>query len=413
MDNRIQAVGRFPRTIDEATPQGVLRDTKSSKSSLNGTVAGELGHHTLFLQIGDARHSYWHPIDIEIRPRVEILTPQISRAGECTFRLRNNSAVVTLRNIEAHWAGANQLLEGDLRPGEAGDFRIPSGTSSLLLGENQLTVTAPSIETVAAKIPYWPSNPETPSKEPWKTIRLDSLYDESLENLLSRKFWSSDYKYAPCFDYLLAHLNGDRSRPPNATSLRKKVNTEGIFETAYGLPFAQRAAGDNMIALSLWNDFRRSVEVPIDQSAHRIYLLLSAITFPMQSHIANGRVTVRYIDGSSSALDLVNPTNLDNGIGTFGGTYHYTANGHVMIGEVPPFEYPPQPMLLLRQHGVPDHDEEVHPAWENSARTRPPLASHADIIGVDCDPAKKIRIIQVEARANNVILALFGLTLLP
>ena len=79
--------------------------------------------------------------------------------------------------------------------------------------------------------------------------------------------------------------------------LRAGVDARGIYTARGGIPFAQRATGHNAVMLSRWRGFPKSVEIPAGRAARKLYLMASAATFPMQSHIANARVTIVYADG--------------------------------------------------------------------------------------------------------------------
>jgi hypothetical protein len=179
-----------------------------------------------------------------------------------------------------------------------------------------------------------------------------------------------------------------------------------VFLTRYGIPFAQRKQGNNLVALSRWKEFPNRVEIPVRGSARRIYLLLSAITFPIQSQIANARVTVHYADGSKSELDLVNPDNFDNGWGKFGGTYHYAANGMELLSLTQTRKKEAHSLLILDQLNLPGlvRIPDLADKWEE----RP----HADIIDVDCDARRNIESVELEVLSNEIIVGLLGVTLL-
>ncbi len=154
--------------------------------------------------------------------------------------------------------------------------------------------------------------------------------------------------------------------------------------------------------------------IPVNTAGRRLYVMLSALTFPMQSHIANARIRVRYAGGGERAHDLVNPDNFDNGWGLFGGTYHYAANESETIGEVSPPRDEPAPPTILSQRGP--GEPLPHEAWESlwykQPRRDPPIAPHADIIEIECDPARTIERVDIEALSNDVIVAVLGMTLL-
>jgi len=194
-------------------------------------------------------------------------------------------------------------------------------------------------------------------------------------------------------------------------SVRASVNSQGVFVTHLGIPFAQRAEGNNLMALSRWKEFPDHITVPVEEVARKLYLLLSGVTFPMQSQIANLRVVVNYTDGGKSEVDLANPENFDTGwMGFIGGNHHYAANGMEVIGTGPPEEKDilarampiVRPRTIIAQQGVPELLD--YSKWTT--------ATHADIVDVDCDPTSKIQNVVITVLSNEIIVAVHGITLL-
>jgi hypothetical protein len=210
---------------------------------------------------------------------------------------------------------------------------------------------------------------------------------------------------------MLDHLVGDRSGRPNDRRLRARINEQGVFVADNGIPFAQRAEGNNIVALSRWREFPNHVAVPVGDTARKIYLLISGVTFPLQSQIANVHVVVNYADGGKSDFDLVNPGNFDSSwAGFFGGNYHYAANGMEVIGASSPDETDmmsqqmpvARPVTILDQQGVPESLD--YARWATP--------THADFVDVDCDPSRRIQTLEVTVLSNEIIVALHGITLL-
>ena len=94
-------------------------------------------------------------------------------------------------------------------------------------------------------------------------------------------------------------MSFDDNGRPNDLLLRARVNNQGLFVTHLGMPFAQRAEGNNLVALSRWKQFPDHLKLPVEDVARKVYLLISGVTFPMQSQIANLRVVVNYADGGA------------------------------------------------------------------------------------------------------------------
>jgi hypothetical protein len=397
-------------------PQAVLQEAKLTARSLEGTVANKPGPHTLFVLIGDGKESAWKPVDVEVRPPVDILNPGLDlSSGACTFVLRNNMATTMRAKGTALWAGKTTQLRAEILPYIGQEFRAQGDMAALLLGKNLLKIVGlPTANAVTTEVLYWPEVPLRASREmEWKTLRLDKFYNGSLSTVLSHQFWTSetDYPYAVCRDYMLEHLVGDRSGRPNDNLLRSRVNAAGVFLTHVGIPFAERAVGNNVVILSRWKEFPDHISVPVQEVARKVYLLISGVTFPMQSQIANVRVVVNYAEGGKSSLDLVNPDNFDSGWrGFYGGNYHYAANGMEVIGSGPPEEKDDEaktmpiarPGTILAEQGVLEPLD--YSKWTS--------ATHADIVDVDCDPSRKIQDVVITVLSNEIIAAVHGITLL-
>ena len=92
---------------------------------------------------------------------------------------------------------------------------------------------------------------------------------------------------------------------------RVAAEHHGIFRMPDGLPFATPAAAGapNIIFTSQWDNYPRSVRVPLKGRAREISLLMAGSTNAMQSQFDNGEVIVEYQDGTQERLALRNPTN--------------------------------------------------------------------------------------------------------
>ena len=78
-----------------------------------------------------------------------------------------------------------------------------------------------------------------------------------------------------------------------------------------GVPFATPGIPDaaNIVFTSQWDNYPRSVSIPLTGRARRVHLLMAGSTNHMQSRFDNGEVVVEYQDGTRERLALHNPTN--------------------------------------------------------------------------------------------------------
>ena len=84
---------------------------------------------------------------------------------------------------------------------------------------------------------------------------------------------------------------------------------DGVFDTGLGLRFRSPEQGWNILYTSLWDNYPDSLTLPLEGRARYAWLLMAGSTNNMQSRIENGRVTVRYADGTTDVLPLENPIN--------------------------------------------------------------------------------------------------------
>ncbi len=341
-------------------------------------------------------------MNVEVRPAIEIAGARADSNGDCQYRLRNN----TLRELRAQasvaWAGASGPQEMVLPAGGEQTYTARN-PGKLLPGTYQLAIDGlPGAGRISQEIAVWP---EGPLDARWRPISIEKHFNDSFATVLLRKFWTSEIPYAVCRDYSIDHLNmfGLRSRIPDDSRLRAAVDAQGMLRTSYGIPFAQKKAGPNMVALSRWPELPSRLEIPLNAAGRRLYVLLSALTFPMQSHIANACIRVKYSDGGTRELDLENPRNFDNGWGLFGGTYHYTSHGVFWLGDNQFFAAKQFAPSLLEQH------EPWKAVWQDFTKieTRP----HADIVDVPLEAGRAIRSVEIEVLSQDVILGVLGVTL--
>jgi hypothetical protein len=158
------------------------------------------------------------------------------------------------------------------------------------------------------------------------------------------------------------------------------------------IPFTVPSKGFNVIYTSLWDNYPDSVTVPLKGRGSHVYLLMTGSTNPMQSHIENGYVSVRYKDGSSEKLSLVNPDNWcpieqdyeDNGLA---------------------FRLPsPRPYRVSLKTG------KISRTLAQELGTLTIDGGAAQLLEIKIDPAKKLRDLIVRTTANDVVIGLIAVT---
>jgi hypothetical protein len=171
----------------------------------------------------------------------------------------------------------------------------------------------------------------------------------------------------------------------------------GTLVLPNGVRFATpaEAGAANAAFVSHWDNYPRSLTVPLAGRAHRLFLLMAGSTNHMQSRLENGTVRVRYADGGEARLPLVNPTNwwpIEQDY--FIDDYQFRRPG------------PLPPRVDLRTGTVRILEEE---AFKGRGRAVPGGA--ATVLALPLDPARNLHSLTLEARANEVIIGLMAATL--
>ncbi|MTH16040.1 DUF4450 domain-containing protein [Flavobacterium sp. LC2016-01] len=93
--------------------------------------------------------------------------------------------------------------------------------------------------------------------------------------------------------------------------LREKAKQTGEIKTSNGIPFKTPSEENqkNIIFTSMWDNYPKSIDIPLDGKASHAYFMLAGTTNPMQSRITNGEITINYSDRTSEILALKNPEN--------------------------------------------------------------------------------------------------------
>ena len=110
----------------------------------------------------------------------------------------------------------------------------------------------------------------------------------------------------------------------------------GRILTPQNVAFRRFAADRNIAFTSLWDNWPRSVTVPVNQSAEQAWLLVCGTTFPMQTRIANAEIRFRYADGGVEKLELIPPDNFWTLCPWGGYDYNYDLDAFCLPKQPPP-----------------------------------------------------------------------------
>ncbi len=149
---------------------------------------------------------------------------------------------------------------------------------------------------------------------------------------------------------------------------------KGRVVTDNGVPFDVPASGKDAVFTSRYTNFPSRVEIPLNQGARKVCVLVAASIPIMQSRMENGRVTVVFEDGTTRSVALRDPETIDDWIGSgYGKPYLEEGEGR------------PQPL------------------GRNT---------HAVLQEIDLGDTKAVRSLILETFTNETLIGLLGITLM-
>jgi len=233
----------------------------------------------------------------------------------------------------------------------------------------------------------------------WTLVDLSSTFNASMTEALDRVVQSARPPAMPVsqvgFGYWRDHLtqyHGSRNQPISDAAWRAKVGADGVAWTTDGIPFKTSKDGLNIAVVTLAGGFPTALEFPVPAQGATLYVMVSGMTFPVQSHVVNLRVSIQYKDGVEDRFDLVNTFTIGDCWSTWCGRFHDTpANGFENIGG------------RTGPAGSAEVDDLTQPVA---------LDTEAHLVAFPLKQGVRLAAVRVEAMANDVIFGVMGATVL-
>ncbi len=269
----------------------------------------------------------------------------------------------------------------------------------------------PCTTWVALPIQVLPSTPAAPPRvwrappagqrdlQRWIVLDLGPAFNDSVTNVLPHLVQAAQPPPPAAsqvgFGYWRDHLqqyHGSRNQEISDSAWRGKAGPDGTAWTTDGIPFRGVKTGPNIGVVSLAGGYPARLEFPARGRGQTLYLMLSGMTFPAQSHVVNLRLLLRYADGGEERVDLANPSGIGDCWGTWCGRYHDTpANGFENLGG----------------RAGPAGSAEVADLTQPVA-----LDTEAHLLALPLRPGADLSAVVLEAIANDCVFGLMGATIL-
>jgi hypothetical protein len=379
-------------------PQNALNGLNATANVLQAVAVGEFGHRTAFLEVQQGQLRWWIPVPFEIRPAWEILPAETQDASTLRFRVRNNNPTAFDHAVD-FTSGVDTLKTRLQVPafGDSAEIALPA--THLLPGSNLVVAQLGGNQSVSGLVPNWklPANPSTT----WTPVNLAPLFNDRVTQIFKHDYLSPRSPY--CSLSIPTQGIGTWCSP----NLTADINDSGLRDIAgqnngwltlpQGVAFQTPGPGTtpNIAFVSQWDNFPRSLTVPLTGRAVHAYLLMAGSTNPMQSQLDNGEVIVTYTDGSTERLALRNPTTW------------WPIEQDYYIDDFAfrrPEAIPPRVNLktgLVREPDLADfkgHTDKVS-------------GGAATVLDLPLDPQKTLQSLTVRALANDVVIGLMSATL--
>jgi len=177
---------------------------------------------------------------------------------------------------------------------------------------------------------------KAPADAKWNSIAMDGVFNGDVRKIFQQKYASPRPATVSCrmgYDGWSAWtFQPWKIKVPEITLARPGEPVT----TPQGVPFGKPGAEKNIAFTSLWDNWPKSVAVPVNAGGEAVWLLVCGNTNPMQGRIANAVLRFRYADGQEETLELVPPLNFWS-LCLFGGVdYDYKRDGFALPKEPPP-----------------------------------------------------------------------------
>ncbi|WP_157206274.1 DUF4450 domain-containing protein [Mariniflexile maritimum] len=184
------------------------------------------------------------------------------------------------------------------------------------------------------------------------------------------------------------------------SGLRKIAGENNTIVSPQHIPFStpSEANKKNIAFVSQWDNFPKSIEIPLSGKATHAYFMMAGTTNPMQSRFVNGEITVTYTDGTIETLELKNPENW------WPIEQDYFVNGLAFTTDAPK-----PPRVYLKSGTITRDFKDFKPI--NGFTDFGIDGGAATILDLPLNGNKTLKDLEIKAVANDVVIGLMGLTL--
>ncbi|WP_345953805.1 DUF4450 domain-containing protein [Mucilaginibacter sp. PAMB04168] len=381
-----------------ADPQSVLQSKRSLPHQISWAVKPLTGNFTVFVQLKEAALTWWQPIHIAAYAKpVEVKYDTNQPENEIRFGVQSHGYKGrVLVQVNPYTKSTYQSSVNAVENQSIAEITVSA--AHLIPGSNRIRLQYGG-QVIDTTIINWRVNAANSSA--MQTVDMSASFNDELTHIFTNQYLSPRPKSATlqlpvqgignwCYPLTTAKIDD--------SGLRKAAGSQNKFTLPQQIPFSTLNTGKNIAFTSQWDNYPRSLSVPLNGAASHAYLLMAGSTNPMQSRLTNGTITVNYEDGTKELLELKNPENW------WPIEQDYDNDG---------FAFNPgaaKPLRVYLKTGTASLDFTNYTTikgFSNKAID----GGAATVLDLCLNPAKKLKSLELRTVANDVVIGLMGVTL--
>ncbi|KJD34831.1 glycogen debranching protein [Tamlana nanhaiensis] len=257
-------------------------------------------------------------------------------------------------------------------------------------------------EEISSKFQNW--DDQLPENTNFEMLNLESVFNSKVTEIFEQNYLTprptSPTLQLPtqgignwCYPYVKPKMDD--------SGLRKLAGEKNTIVSPQNIPFKtpSNPQKQNIAFVSMWDNFPKSLEIPISGQASHAYFMMAGTTNPMQSRFVNGEIIVTYSDGSTETLQLKNPENW------WPIEQDYFVDGLAFTTNAPK---PPRVYLKTGQITRDFKDFTPIKGFSNYGVD----GGAATLLDLPLNPNKTLQSLTIKAVANDVVIGVMSATLL-
>ena len=295
------------KIVEVYDPQSALSEVSKTNSELKANLQAK-ENATFFVQLQQGNMTWWCLINLIIKPEIEAVATRIEN-NNLLLSLKNNSQKTIEGSLVFNPFGKEMVQKVSLNKDSETTISIPF--ENLISGTNALVLK--TVEGKAFPISFTNWNISLPKDTKLETVSISDNFNSKVTDIFNQEYLSP----RPTSPTLQLPKQGIGNWCyPN---LDVKIDDSGLHQSAknnqitspQGILFQTPSDSSlkNIAFTSMWDNFPKSISIPLSGKASHVYLMMAGTTNPMQSRMVNGELIVNYTDGTSEVLQLKNPEN--------------------------------------------------------------------------------------------------------